>query len=72
MRQTQQNAATLEVSLVVLGPPWGPLWPWVCDKPILDLDEIDENKKTFDMSISLGEGHILLLSLNLVFHLPQK
>ena len=67
-----QNAPTLGVSLVVLGPPWGLLWPWVCDKPNLDLDEINENKKKFNINISLGEGHILLLSLNLSFHLPQK
>ena len=45
IRRTKQNAATLGVSLVVLGPLWGPLWPWVCDMPILDLDEAGETKK---------------------------
>ena len=40
-----QNAATLGVILVVLGPLLGPLWPWVCNMPILDLDEVDEIKK---------------------------
>ena len=45
VRRTKQNAGTLGVSLVVLGPPWGPLWPWVCDMPILDLDEVGETKK---------------------------
>ena len=45
VRRTKQNAGTLGISLVVLGPPWGPLWPWVCDMPILDLDEVDETKK---------------------------
>ena len=35
-RRTKQNAATLKVSLVVLGPPWGPLWLWVCYMPVLD------------------------------------
>ena len=44
VRQTKQNTATLGVSLIVLGPPWGPLWPWVCDMPNPDLDEVDENK----------------------------
>ena len=47
VRGTKQNAATLGVSLAVLGPPWGPLWPWVCDMPMLDLDEVGENKKSF-------------------------
>ena len=47
----EQNAATLGVSLVVLGPPWGPLWPWVCDMPILDLDEVGKTKKTFSIGI---------------------
>ena len=45
LRRTKQHAGTLGVSLVVLGPPLGPLWPWVCDTPILDLDEVDETKK---------------------------
>ena len=44
VRQTKQNAATLGVSMVVLGQPWGPLWPWVCNMPILDLDEVGVNK----------------------------
>ena len=35
-RLTEQNAATLGVSLVVLGLLQGPLWPWVCDMPIQD------------------------------------
>ena len=43
----------LRVPLVVLGPPWEPLWPWVCDMPILDLDEVDEYKKPFYMRIFL-------------------
>ena len=51
IRRTKQNAATLGVSLVVLGPPWGPLWPWVCDMPILDLDEVVENEKPLYMWI---------------------
>ena len=29
----KQIAATLGVSLVVLGLPWGPLWLWVCKMP---------------------------------------
>ena len=45
VRRTKQNAGTLGVSLVVLGLPLGHLWPWVCDMPILDLDEVDETKK---------------------------
>ena len=45
IRRTKESAATLGVSLVVLGPLWGPLWPWVCDMPILDLDEVGKNKK---------------------------
>ena len=36
VRWTKQFAATLGVSLVVLGLLWGPLWPWVCDMLILD------------------------------------
>ena len=46
MRRTKQNAATSGVSPVVLGPLWGPLWPWASDMPILELDEVIENKKT--------------------------
>ena len=59
MRQTKQNAATLGVLLVVLGPPWGPLWPWVCNMPILDSDDVDENKKPLHMRIFLWEGYML-------------
>ena len=36
MRRTEQNAGTLGVSLVVLGPLWGPQWLWAYDMPILD------------------------------------
>ena len=32
-RQTEQNVATLGVSLVVLGPSWRPLSPCVCNMP---------------------------------------
>ena len=51
VRRTKQNAGTLGVSLVVLGPLWGPLWPWVCDMPILDLDEVGKNKKLLHIRI---------------------
>ena len=61
VRQIKQNAGTLGVSLVVLGPPWGPLWPWVCHMPTLNLDEVGKNKKPFYMRIFLWEGHILAL-----------
>ena len=37
----------------------GSLWPRMCDKPILDLDEVGENKKPFYMGMFLWEGHIL-------------
>ena len=60
MRRTEQNAGTLG-PLVVFGPPWGPLWLWAYDMPILDLNEAGENKKPFYMRISLWEGHILTL-----------
>ena len=60
-RRTKQNAATLGVSVVVLGPLWGPPWPRVCDIPILDLNKVGENKKPFYMRIFLWEGHILAL-----------
>ena len=53
MRQTKQNAATLGVSLVVLGPSWGTLWSWVCYMSILDLDEVVESRKPFYMRILL-------------------
>ena len=53
MRQTKQNKGTLGVSLVVLGSLWGPLQLWACNIPILDLDEVGENKKTFFKRMSL-------------------
>ena len=59
MRRTKQNAATLGVSQIVLEPLWGPLWPWVCNMPILDSDEVDKNKKPLLMGIFLWEGHML-------------
>ena len=52
-RQKKQNAVTSWVSLVILGP------PWVCDMPILDSDEVDENKKPSHIRIFLWEGHML-------------
>ena len=52
---------TIGVSLVVLGPLWGSIWPWVRDMPILDLDEVGENKKAFCMRIFLWEGHVIAL-----------
>ena len=61
VRQTKQISATLGVSLVVLGPPWGPLWPWACNMPILDLDEVVENKKPFYIRIFPWERHMLAL-----------
>ena len=72
VRRTKQNAATLGVILVVLEPLLGPLWPWVCDMPILDLDEVGENKKPFYLRISSWEGQILPLALNLIFYLHQN
>ena len=59
VRGTKQNAATLGVSLAVLGPLWGPQWLWAYDMPILDLNEVGENKKPFYMRIFSWEGHIL-------------
>ena len=59
MRRTEQNAGTLGVPLVVLGPPWGPLWLWAFDMPILDLNEVGESKKPFYMRIFSWEGHTL-------------
>ena len=59
MRRTKQNAATLGVSLIVLEPPWGSLWLWVCNMPILDSDEVDENKKPLYMRIFVWEGYML-------------
>ena len=35
--------------------------PWVCDMPILDLDEVGKNKKPFYIRIFLWEGYILAL-----------
>ena len=35
--------------------------PWVCDMPILNIDEVGKNKKPFYMRIFLWEGHILAL-----------
>ena len=56
MRQTKQSAGSIEASLVVLGPPWGPLGPWECHMPILGLDEVVKNKKPFYMGKFLWEG----------------
>ena len=61
IRQTKRNAATLGVCMVVLGPLWGPQWPWVCNMPVLDIDEVGKNKKPFYLRIFLWEGHILAL-----------
>ena len=61
VRQAEQNAATLGVSAVVLEPLLGPLQPWVCNIPILDLDDVGVNRKPFCMVIFLWEGHILAL-----------
>ena len=58
VRQTEQNAATLGVSVVVLEPLLG---PWVCNMPILDLDDVGVNRKPFCIGIFLWEGHILAL-----------
>ena len=55
-RLTKQYAATLGKSLVILGPPWEPQWPWVCDIPILDRDEVEKSKKPFYIRIFLWEG----------------
>ena len=53
-RQTKQNVATLGVSLVVLGPSWRPLWPWVWICPS-KTDEVGKSKKTAQhMDISIG------------------
>ena len=45
VRQTKQNAATLGLSLVILGPHWGPLRWWACNMPILDLEEVGRKQK---------------------------
>ena len=58
MEGTEQNAATLGVSVVVLEPLLGPLQPWVCNMPILDLDDVGVNKKPFCMGIFIWEGQI--------------
>ena len=47
IRRTKQNAAILGVSLVVLGPQWGPPLLGMGDMLILDLDEVAQTKKTF-------------------------
>ena len=54
-RQAKQNATTLGVSLVVLGPRWRPPWPRMRDMLILDLDEVGETKKTFCIGICKWE-----------------
>ena len=58
-RQTKQNVATLGVSLVVLRPPWKPLWPWMWDMPTLDWDEVGKSKKLLNIRISFWEVCIL-------------
>ena len=52
-RRTEQNAETLGVSLVVLKQLRGPLWPWVCNMPIQDWDEVGKSKKTLYVNILL-------------------
>ena len=61
VRRTEQNAATLGVSVVVLEPLLGPLQPWVCNMPILDLDDVGVNRKPSCMGIFLWEGHIIVV-----------
>ena len=56
VRRTEQNAATLGVSVVVLEPLLGPLQQWVCNMPILDRDDVALNRKPFCMGIFLWEG----------------
>ena len=58
VEETEQNAATLGVSLAVLEPLLG---PWVCNMPILDLDDVGVNRKPVCMGIFIWEGHILAL-----------
>ena len=58
-RRAKQNTATLGVSLVVLGPPWGPLWLEVSDMSILDWDEVGKSKKPLYISIFLWDGQII-------------
>ena len=55
-RLTKQNAATLGVSLVILGLLLGPLWPRMCDMPIQDSNEVGEIKKPLYIWIFLQEG----------------
>ena len=55
-RQTEQNAETFGVSLVVLKQLRGPLWPWVCNMPIQDWDEVGKSKKTLYVNILLQKG----------------
>ena len=58
VRETEQNAATLGVSVVVLEPLLG---PWVCNMPNLDLDDVGAKRKPFCMGAFIWEGHILAL-----------
>ena len=55
IRLTKQKAATSRVSLVVLGPRWGPPWPRMRDMLILDLDEVGQTKKTLSIGICKWE-----------------
>ena len=59
--QTKQNRATIGLSVVVFGLPWGPLWPWVSDMLILYLDEVAENKTPSCMRLFSWNGLILAL-----------
>ena len=61
VRRTKQNAATLGVFVVVLGPLYVPLWLWVCNIRILDLDDVGVNRKPLCMGLFLWEGHILVV-----------
>ena len=60
-RLTKQNAATIGVSLTVLGPLWGPLWLGVCNMPILDFNEVGKSKIPFYIWIFSLEGCIVAL-----------
>ena len=53
---TKQNTVTLGIFLVIWGPPWEPVWPWVCSIPILDRDEVGKSKKPLYIGIFLWEG----------------
>ena len=53
VRQTEQNASTLGVSVVVLEPLFG---PWVRDMPILDLDDVGMNRNLHG-DIYMGGSH---------------